>query len=230
MRPLALLLVLLVSSAAWAQPRLVFETPRHDFGTFDEGGVVTHVFSFTNEGDAPLVIESVSAACGCTTPEWTREEVRPGGSGQVTVAYDSDARPGPFEKTVRVDAGDGGDVTLRIAGDVTSVFVASGVEMGALTFATDHLEIGQVAASERASAVFRFQHTGDRPVRIQSVRFNHEGAEAVYPERPVFPGDVAAVLVYVEPSAGPVDLLVTVETDEEADSEKRLRVTGAASR
>lgn len=227
------LVALLASGAAWAQPRLAFDAPRHDFGTFDEGETVTHVFAFTNEGDQPLVIANVTAACGCTTPDWTTEPVAPGRSGQITVAYDSEGRPGPFEKTVRVDAEAGGAVTLRIVGNVTSVFVARGVTMGGLTFATDHLEVGDHPASERLQAVFRFQNTGDRPVRIESVRLGAETGEAVFPTRPVFPGDVAAVLVNVEDPSGlgaSFEVPVSVITDDQVQPEKSLRISGSLGR
>lgn len=228
MRPF-LVLVLLVSASASAQSRLVFDAPRHDFGRFDEGEVVTYTFAFTNAGDAPLVLSDVEASCGCTTPEWTREAVAPGAMGQIQVAFDSHGRPGPFEKTVRVAPESGEAVTLRITGEVVSVFVARGVPMGALTFETDHREVGEVPVTERLQTVFRFQHTGNRPLRIESAHLGTEVGDVIYPQRPVFPGDVAAILVNVEdPSAlgETFDLSVTVLTDDPQQSEKRLRVTG----
>ena len=36
---------------------MVFDTYEHDFGTLDEGDAVTHVFSFTNTGSEPLLLE-----------------------------------------------------------------------------------------------------------------------------------------------------------------------------
>ena len=45
----------------------------HDFGTVPQGTPVTYVFNFENTGKAPLVLSSVTASCGCTTPEWPKE-------------------------------------------------------------------------------------------------------------------------------------------------------------
>ena len=54
----------------------------YDFGTIKEdGGNVSHTFTVSNEGAAPLVITRVIASCGCTTPEWTKEPIAPGKKG-----------------------------------------------------------------------------------------------------------------------------------------------------
>ena len=35
---------------------ITFAENAHDFGTIDEGDAVTHIFSFTNTGDNPLIL------------------------------------------------------------------------------------------------------------------------------------------------------------------------------
>ena len=48
-----------------------FERTEHNFGTIkEEIGAVTTQFEFTNTGNAPLVIQRVTASCGCTTPSY----------------------------------------------------------------------------------------------------------------------------------------------------------------
>lgn len=79
-----------------------FPEMKHDFGQITEGEVVTHTFSFKNTGDNPLKIENVKPSCGCTTPDWTKEEVAPGGEGFVKVEFDSKGKSGQTTKTVTV--------------------------------------------------------------------------------------------------------------------------------
>ncbi len=56
-----------------------FDKTTHNFGTFSENNpVVSCTFTFTNVGDAPLVIHQAVASCGCTVPEYTQEPVMPG--------------------------------------------------------------------------------------------------------------------------------------------------------
>jgi hypothetical protein len=116
-KTLGSLLILLSAFSAGAQ-KLEFEETVHDFGTLQEElGSVTHAFKFTNTGDKPLVINNVHAMCGCTTPGWTKEPVKPGETGEVLATYRTSA--GPFDKTLTVKAGGLPNVVLHIKGNVT---------------------------------------------------------------------------------------------------------------
>ncbi len=75
---------------------------KHDFGKVKEGEVVTHKYEFTNTGDNPAKVENVKPSCGCTTPDWTKEEIAPGQKGYVTVQFDTKAKQGNQTKTVNV--------------------------------------------------------------------------------------------------------------------------------
>jgi len=43
----------------------------------NEGDVVETVFSFTNSGKSELIITSAKGNCGCTVPEWPRNQLCP---------------------------------------------------------------------------------------------------------------------------------------------------------
>ncbi len=79
-----------------------FTSESYDFGTISEGPSAEHVFTFTNTGREPLVIERVQPSCGCTAPDWTKEPVGPGKTGMVKATYGTQGRPGHFEKTMTV--------------------------------------------------------------------------------------------------------------------------------
>lgn len=81
-----------------------FEKEVHDFGNVKEGTQAEYTFKFTNTGKEPLVITNVQASCGCTTPKWTKEPVKPGESGTVTAIYNSKGRPGTFNKAVTINS------------------------------------------------------------------------------------------------------------------------------
>lgn len=99
---------------------LLFEESTWDFGRFDEaGGSVSHTFKFKNTSAAPVVIERVVTSCGCTTPEYSRQPVRPGQESQITITYDPDGRPGRFSREVNIITGGGKSRnTLTIKGVV----------------------------------------------------------------------------------------------------------------
>ncbi len=96
------------------------EVASHDFGTIKESeGKVSHTFKIKNAGGAPLVLTRVIASCGCTTPEWTKEPIAPGNSGDIKITYDPKDRPGPFAKTISVYSnGKTGSYILTIRGIV----------------------------------------------------------------------------------------------------------------
>ncbi|GAB2624891.1 DUF1573 domain-containing protein [Belliella aquatica] len=103
-----------------------FEEVEFDFGTIAEGKIVEHVFSFVNDGQAPLVISNVTASCGCTTPDYTKTPVKPGDTGFVKVAFNSTGKPGTQAPTVSIQANTSPNVNrLRLKGNVTPKTTAS---------------------------------------------------------------------------------------------------------
>ena len=71
-----------------SESSIVFLKTTYDFGDIKEAdGSVTHTFEFTNNGNSPLIVQDVKSSCGCTTPDWTREPVKPGEKGTITAEY-----------------------------------------------------------------------------------------------------------------------------------------------
>ena len=104
---------------AQSQAEIAFEKIEHDFGKIkEEGGPAVYDFKFTNKGKVPLIISSVNASCGCTTPEWSKEPIKKKKKGQIVVTYDTQ-RIGNFNKTISVftDRQDN-PVQLQIKGNV----------------------------------------------------------------------------------------------------------------
>jgi len=86
------------------QPEFSFSEENHDFGSIEEGTLAKHDFTFTNTGEAPLIITSASGSCGCTVPSWPREPIAPGETGTIHVEFNSNGRPGNQQKTVTLNA------------------------------------------------------------------------------------------------------------------------------
>ena len=82
-----------------------FKETVHDFGEIKEGvEQASHEFKFTNVGNTAIKLVDVKPSCGCTTPDWTKDEVAPGKEGIVKATYSTTNRPGPFLKTITVKA------------------------------------------------------------------------------------------------------------------------------
>ena len=99
------LFLLFTGITAFAQsgPVLVWDKASHDFGEISEGTQVTHTFKFTNKGNEPLILTRVQPSCGCTVPNnWPKDPIMPGGSGEISVSFNSIGRVGANTKVVQV--------------------------------------------------------------------------------------------------------------------------------
>lgn len=96
---------------------MIFTEEIHDFGTIPEGPKAEFEFKFVNNGTEPIVIQKVNASCGCTTPSYSKEPVKPGEKGAIKAVYNTQGRPTPFNKTITV-VSNAGTKVLVIKGTV----------------------------------------------------------------------------------------------------------------
>ena len=106
MKKLVLTTIMMVfGMVAFAQQAdIKFDKTTHNFGTFpEEHPKVTCTFKFTNTGDKLLVIHQAIASCGCTVPEYSKEPIKPGESGEIVVTYNGSGKfPGHFKKSITI--------------------------------------------------------------------------------------------------------------------------------
>ena len=105
-----------------AQADIKFDKLVHNFGTFSEATPVqTCVFTYTNIGDKPLIINQAVASCGCTVPEYTKDAIQPGEKGEIKVTYNGKGKfPGHFKKSITVRCnGKTEMLRLYVEGDMT---------------------------------------------------------------------------------------------------------------
>jgi hypothetical protein len=63
-------------------------------------------FKYQNAGKTPVRFKSVHASCGCTTAQTQKDEVPPGGTGEITATFNIGDRTGLQVKTVTVETED----------------------------------------------------------------------------------------------------------------------------
>jgi len=102
------------------KPVFSFEDTEFDFGTVNEGDIVNHTYLFTNTGKSPLVIDKATASCGCTVPDWPKQPIGPGETGEIKVMFNTSNKPNQQIKTISIIANTEPTLTrLRIKGFVT---------------------------------------------------------------------------------------------------------------
>ena len=115
--------VMLASTAVFSQAGKAddfvdFKEKVYDFGKIKQGVPVNHEFQFTNVSDKPVVIESATASCGCTTPTWPQAPVAKGKADKIKAGFNA-AAPGAFTKQITIKvAGAQQPTILTIKGEV----------------------------------------------------------------------------------------------------------------
>ena len=103
MKRIIILVIALTSLIAtgYGQKSLELKETSYDFGKIPQGRPVTHDFEVVNTTKKPLIIETVEASCGCTTPEWSQEPIAPGSSTKIKVGFNA-AAEGQFSKNITI--------------------------------------------------------------------------------------------------------------------------------
>lgn len=189
------------SIAQQTRPVMKFDEQVHDFGTFkEETGKATHSFSFINKGDQPIIINNVRSSCGCTTPEWSRQPVPPGGKGFIKATYDPRNRPGPFNKSITITSNTKSPVhILRIKGQVTPR-VKTMAElfprmMDGLRLQNNHLSFTKVKNTQQKEASLNVINDSDKPISVTFERVPAHITLKMVPKvlKPKEKGEIVAV-------------------------------------
>jgi hypothetical protein len=234
MRTLLLFAVLLFTvSSSYAQSgKIVFDTIVHDFGDIKEGTIATHTFEFKNEGRRPLRLITVQASCGCTTPEYSREPVAPGGTGFIKVAYDSNGRPGIIDRDVTVQTdGDPSFVTLKIKGAVLNDRIKGRqlTQLGNLLFNEGTVNAGSVKIGSAFSHSVEYQVTGTQGIKILKVE-SPSDVDVKFFQFTAQPQEIFQFSIYFNPSTsrrpGTFNDAITFVTDDPVMPRKTVFLSG----
>lgn len=99
-------------------PGILFDSEIIDYGSIAHNSDGKREFTFTNNGNKPLIITNATGSCGCTVPTKPTEPIMPGQKGVIGVKYATD-RKGPFTKSVTVTTNASATpMTLTIKGTV----------------------------------------------------------------------------------------------------------------
>jgi hypothetical protein len=101
-------------------PNFYFKEMTFNFGKVKEGKVLSHIFKFTNNGNAPLEIKDVKTTCSCTAAVLSSKTVEPGKEGTIKVELNTADRSGSMARTVVITTNDPDEPqrTLTVLADI----------------------------------------------------------------------------------------------------------------
>jgi len=92
MKLLYLTIFIFILNCGYSQAKFKFDHRTHRFPKTKEGVQLEHEYKFTNKGNRPLLIDSVSAECSCTSVVYPEKPVLPGESGIIHVTFDTNKK------------------------------------------------------------------------------------------------------------------------------------------
>ena len=255
-----LLTLAVLSSGLWAQgvaPDLIaFEETTHDFGTAEQGAKTETVFRFKNNSNEIVRLTGVKAACGCTTPEWSKDDIAPGAFGEIKVSYNSQ-RLGTFHKSVAVNYNDiAQPIQLYIKGNIlakpgteeatveapvpnllkpVAPPINYSMPRGALSFEKTVENVKGLSSEEELTVDFRYKNTSSLPVKINKENVELQpGITMQFKDEVLAPDQESSVSVKVSGKAmkaagdvnGYFSKNFSFHTDEASGHKKELNISG----
>jgi hypothetical protein len=156
-----------------AQAVLKFKENRHDFGNVNDNTYPTWVFSFVNTGNQDLKLTDVKASCGCTTPQWSSDPIKPGDSGQIKVVFNAAGYAGrQFSKSITVttniiENGQAKQDFLFIQGNVLAKVPV--IPQYAIKFTEPKHDIGTIKPRKKIKFPVTILNDGDSTVTIKEI-------------------------------------------------------------
>ena len=97
---ITLLLLFIPQCMRGESAKITFDNSLHNFEAIaEEGGCVTHNFTFTNTGDSPLIIMDVSTNCGCTTAQYPQAPIAAGNQGTIVITLPKRLLSSPMHRS-----------------------------------------------------------------------------------------------------------------------------------
>lgn len=162
-----LIFVSVQASAQIKMELIEFDNAIWNFGEVDEAnGMLRHTFTFTNKSDKDFIISSVQASCGCTTPEWSSNPIKPGGKGIIKANFNPTGMLGEAHKSVLVYGNFQDNIAkiLEIKGKITStrfgntMYVAG--QLGYLRLSDDKFDFGSFNKGTRDTSYILLENDG----------------------------------------------------------------------
>lgn len=184
---MALCMNLRIMAQEKISPSLEIDRTVHNFGDIIlKSGPVSCSFNLKNTGNQPVVIYNVVSTCGCTDVRWTKEPLRPGQSGNISVTYSNDEGAYPFDKTLTVYVSDSKKpVLLKVRGvsidkpkPLNELYPVS---YGPLALREAHIKCGNMEQGGFKSEAVMVANTSGKPIKVEFTDVDRNLAISVSP-------------------------------------------------
>lgn len=235
MKHLFFLLLCLTGGLVSAQNAIQFESPIHDFGRIKMNSKAEYSFVFKNTSSSDVSLKKVQASCGCTTPSWTKDPVKPGATGSIVVSYNT-SKSGPFNKSITViyDSTQA-PIYLTIKGEVmfdSTMPPSINYQFTKGTLGLDKLieNLPEITNNDKKEVTFRIRNNGTSTMSIKAPNPSEPEVQVSPQLINLMPGQEAAIKVLVLGDKfkvnGPFTKTIKLSTNDLTEPEKILTING----
>jgi hypothetical protein len=183
------LLLGLPSLCLAGNPRLAIEQPAFDFGQIQEGENVSHIFHFSNQGEAPLLIQRVRSSCGCTGALLSAKKIPPGKTGEVRITFRSSGMRGKVVKWVYLYSNDPVETMAR--------FQIRGTVLPEIDVQPARLRLPQIRSGHPEQAEITLTNGGRQAIFLSHLKTSSTTIVAKLSASRLAPGETARLTVTV---------------------------------
>ncbi len=94
--------------------KIVFDKEIHNFGTLNDGEIVSFSFIFRNVGGSGLKLIKAERSCGCIELHYSLDEILPGETSTVELILNTAGEWGNLIKVATIETSDGEKKELQI--------------------------------------------------------------------------------------------------------------------
>jgi hypothetical protein len=170
-------------------PRLAIEQPVFDFGQIQEGQKVSHIFRFSNQGDAPLLIQKVRSSCGCTGALLSAKEIPPGKSGEARITFNSNGMRGKMVKWIYLYSNDPVEKMAR--------FQIRGTVLPEIGIRPSRIRLTQLKPGQPAQSEVILTNNSPRAVFLSNLKASSAAIAPEISATRLAPGETARLTVTV---------------------------------
>jgi hypothetical protein len=210
-------------------PKASAQQMEYDFGTIEQGKIVTHNFALINTGGDTLKITDVHASCGCTAAKPDKNELMPGESINIKVDFNSVGKMGKQEKYVYVKTNDPNnhELKFKFTGNVIdSNDVKEKLSAPMLSFTETQHDFGKVKEGQVVDYTFKFKNTGKRVLEVKNVSTSCGCTVALISSKILKPGEEGTLRVELDTKdrEGKMNRNVTIQSNDPKEPTKALLI------
>lgn len=228
----SILFVVFLAALNFAQmlsPKVSVQQLSYDFGNILQGKTVSHDFVVANNGGDLLVIEKVSASCGCTAAEPDKKELAPGESTKIKVSFNSTGRIGKQEKNVFVYTNDPENKEIKFTFSGNIVDNPEGekkIEQAKIHFSESQYDFGVVKEGKIVEHTFKFKNAGKTTLEIKDIKTSCGCTAALVSSKNIEPGKEGTIRIELDTKnrSGRMSRNITIASNDPEEPNKILTI------